>query len=325
MNLIIFFKKKIKIEKEAEMIHKIQYNKKVRYEVFFIILNYNNSRSAAKAAEGIKQNVILKNYGILIVDNSSNDDSCQFLCTKFETNDDIYVIKNEINSGYAAGNNFGIKYIQSKLGGCDYIAITNPDVFFFEKTNLQLTIKKLKNDDTLAAVSPIQIMKNRFSEKQLGSKLPTGFDDLFYSTSSFFRKFDKSRYSKFLLNHQKLAYVEVLPGSFFIIKEKILNEISLFDEKTFLYYEERILGMKLKNAGYKQAVDFECFYIHKHKSINERNRKNFLWHYKIAWKSKFYYNKHYNPKHSKTVVFLLKLLYPIKFTQVFLYNIFKNK
>ena len=48
---------------------------------------------------------------------------------------------------------------------------------------------------------------------------------------------------------QDILDVENIAGSFFIARHDIFKAIGYFDENTFLFYEEDILGEKIKEKG----------------------------------------------------------------------------
>jgi hypothetical protein len=120
-----------------------------------------------------------------------------------------------------------------------------------------------------------------------------------------------------------LAVVEVLPGSFFVIKNNVFKQIDYFDENTFLFCEERILAKKLKDFGFKQAVHFESFHLHDH-SNKKNNLKQKINDYNTLLKSRIYFNKNYNEKYGSIVVFLLYLLYPLRIAELSLIHLLKK-
>lgn len=79
------------------------------------------------------------------------------------------------------------------------------------------------------------------------------------------------------------AEVEVVEGSFFVINASVFQKIGGFDERTFLYYEENILALKLNRAGYRSVVLVNETYQHLHstsiKKVYQSKAKAFI-HYK---------------------------------------------
>ena len=74
---------------------------------------------------------------------------------------------------------------------------------------------------------------------------------------------------------------------------KVMDEIDGFDEKIFLYGEERILSYKLKNIGYKlYFLPHLSFVHHIGKTINKIHPSK-LSKFKILQKSRRHYHKKY--------------------------------
>lgn len=295
------------------------------YTFFFVVLNYIDYEMTSRAVQNIKKSVTgYQDYGVLIVDNCSPNSSYEILKGRFMDINNVFVIKNEKNEGYAKGNNFGVRYIEQRFKNCKYIAIMNPDVEFFERTNLGKIVDKLNSDEQLASVSPLHLLNGKLDPRIIAWKTQKGFDDIFLTFAITSRMFHRIEYHNFEIEPNKLSYVEVLPGSFFIIKMEPFKQIGYFDENTFLYCEERILAKKLINAGYKQAIDFESFFIHNH---NERNHSPIS--YKIRQSnylllSRVYYNLTYNKPFGPFAVVLLYILYPIRILEVLVASLLKG-
>ena len=259
-----------------------------------IILNYNDFTTTKEMIEQIKDYKILNH--IIIVDNCSTDDSYNML--KKEEKNNIEVIKTKSNKGYASGNNFGIKYAINKYKS-DYIIISNPDIIVKEK-DIKALIKELKFNN-ISLIAP-KINEHGIISK--GWKLPKLRNDII-SNINYFHKYaekdlmyDKSKYKS------KITEVEVVKGCFFIIKSNVIKDVNYFDENTFLYYEENILGKKLKDKKYKSYILNEVEVIHNLSVSVDKSIKS-LKKYKILKESQRYYEKNYN----NTNIFGMLLLY----------------
>ena len=249
-----------------------------------VILNYNDSKTTIKLIEKIK------NFNsidlIVIVDNCSTDESYNKI-NKY-TNNKIILIKSDKNGGYAYGNNFGSRYLIDNHE-CDIIFIANPDVEFEE--NLVIEIKKqFEKNEKYSVLSGVMLDINGKVTKAPYWDIPTYIYDLL---DYFFigRRINKKEFK--IDYNQEIMEVEVIPGSFLAIKTNVLKEIDYYDENTFLYCEERILGKKLKNKGYKSGIITGITYKHMH-SISIKKTFKKVDTIKIFYDSKLYYNKKYN-------------------------------
>lgn len=280
-------------------------------KVGIVILNYNDFEETSNFVNEIKDYKVLDE--IVVVDNSSTDNSFNKLRKLKSKN--ISVIKTDKNNGYASGNNYGIKYLEKRV---DYIIISNPDITVDEKT-----IKKLKKDldenENTAIVSPVI---NQLGEKIRGWRLPNYLDELLSNINYFHRKareklnYDESRYQ------DEFSRVEAVSGCFFMIRRDVLNMVGNFDESTFLYYEENILGQKLKNINRKTFIDNTVSVTH-NLSVSVDKSFNSINKYKMLKTSQKYYVKYY----LKTNIFgiiLLRIVYGISLGISYMIVFFKN-
>lgn len=284
-----------------------------------------NSELIINLVENISHSINgYKDYGVIIVDNDSPDGSYKALKKHFENFENVFVIRNKKNEGYAKGNNFGIKYIETNFAECKYVAVANPDVELLENTDLARILNKLDNEPKLAAITPIQLLNGNFDPRTIAWKIPKGIDDIFlnFALTSFI--FNRTSYKKFQIQSNMLSYVEVLPGSFFIIKLDVFRKIGYFDENTFLYCEERILAKRLMASGYKQAVDFEIFFLHNHQHKSNSTISQKVRHSSYLLASRVYYNITYNKPIGWLVALLLCILYPLRLLEILTITFFKK-
>ena len=245
--------------------------------VGMVILNYNDFDTTSIYLNQISKYKVIDH--IIVVDNNSTDDSYKKLC-KYKSNK-IDVLSAGENKGYAYGNNLGIRYLRDNYK-CEYVFISNPDISL-EENDIKVLINDLKEKDVVAPVI------KQYNGDVRGWKLPSFKKEINTITSG--RLFKKaSVYSDEHFNND-LALVDVVPGCFFGIRDNALKKVGDFDEGTFLYFEENILGFKLKKRGFKSYTDTKVSVVHNlsvsvDKSVKKVNK------YKILIKSLFYYEKH---------------------------------
>lgn len=254
-------------------------------KVGIVILNYNDSNTVIKLLNKIDKYKLISN--IVVVDNCSTDTSYEKL--KCLDIDRYEVIKTSKNKGYAYGNNFGSQYIMDKYD-VDYIIIANPDVQF-EEDLLEKIINYFQIYNDYSLLSAIAINGKGETQKSYW-KMPGIIEDVLECTIVY-RKLKKIINCRELKNDDIIKEVEVVLGSFFVIKSSILKKIGFLDEGTFLFYEENILGKKLKNENKKLGVIMNMTYIHNH-STTIRKAMKIVESHKIYLESKMYYEKKYN-------------------------------
>ncbi len=235
-----------------------------------ITLNYNDYNTTSKFIHNCSTlNIFDK---IIVVDNCSNDDSYSKL--KALSNNVIEVIQTEFNGGYGYGNNYGIKYA-NKLYDRYNLVIANPDVEF------DSTIIKLFDylNDKVYVVGPVIKEDGSYNR---GWKIPSIWDDIISNLPVLGKKFYKKRlcYGELCYNSGETV-VETVSGSCFVTTNYYFDQLGYFDEDMFLYYEENVIGTKLKNLNKKTLVINDVYVSHFHsesidKSFNVVKKLRYL-------------------------------------------------
>ena len=268
-----------------------------------VILNYNDSKTTSEMLDTIKSFKILDH--IVVVDNNSSDNSVEVL-EKYKSKK-IDIVTNKENKGYAYGNNVGIRFLRDAYK-CDNVIISNPDIIVSEAT-IEALIKDLEKVDVVAPTI------KQLGEYIKGWKLPSLKKEINTITSNRLHKNEsiyKESYYKNGLNE-----VEVVSGCFFCIKDSALKAVDDFDEGTFLYFEENILGYKLKEKGIKTYVDTNVEVTHNLSVSVDKNVKK-IKKYHILMDSLFYYEKNiiksniFRRAYLKIVYFIMLILLKIK-------------
>ena len=273
-----------------------------------IILNYINYIQTIECVDRLI-NIGIEDY-IVIVDNNSSNESFRILTEKYIKNKNIYVIKTEKNLGYSGGNNFGLNYLKYINDNIRYVGIMNPDVLLNSKNTIIDNISILKRHEEYAAITSLMEQEGKKNIGMTGWNLPSILDILISDTLILSKFLSKIPSKELLLETNQIRVVEALHGSFFIIKYDIFEKVGFFDDNVFMYYEENILGKKLKGIGYKLAINKGDYYLHNHR-YNEMNvnqaQKSALW----RKRSQQYYLKKY-----------LKINIFIRLSILLIYNIY---
>ena len=278
-----------------------------------IILNYNDYETTYDMLNRIKN---FKEIDIIVVvDNMSLDNSYERL-KKIE-NEKIKVISSNENNGYASGNNVGIKYLVNNYK-VDNIIISNPDIIL-KDSDIKILKDDLKNNKNIDIISPYIDERGKISR---GWKLPRYIDELLCNMN-FFHKIGENNL-KYKDDYYKddLTKVDVVSGCFFMIRKESFEKIGYFDENTFLYYEENIIGKKLKDNNMNTYVDKRVNIIH-NLSISVNKSFNSIKKYKILKQSQKYYQKEYNKLNIFGMI-LLRFVYYISLIISYIVCFFRN-
>lgn len=272
-----------------------KYDSRVRV----IILNYNQPEITLKCVN----NVLKQQYyplDIVVVDNASIEEN--FLLLKQGVPEGVTLLRNSINSGYAAGNNYGVKNAP-QLGKPDFILILNNDAFFRNSNAISELVAAIHSNHDFAAVSPIINDCNHAEHDKIPFASPQVRRDADYiscivSYSWFLRRLPtlKSIYDYHIYqdlipyDENKIYECESINGCCFMIKIELLEKIGYLDQNTFLYFEEVILGRQLKLISQKCCLITSIVVDHYQGTSTGQKSNSISWKlYKELVKSQVYY------------------------------------
>lgn len=179
---------------------------------------------------------------IIVVDNSSDFESERLknlLFTEFKNK--VKFIKNE-NKGYGHGNNVGAKISKGEI-----IAVMNPDIRLSEPV-FKRTLEIFEDHQT-ASLGFKQIDGNRnFSFYRL--------PELFFPLSSSIKTRNENNTDKFNPN------IHYLSGAFVFFRKKDFEEIGMYDENFYMYFEEADITRRINRINKKSVYDCSKSYIH---------------------------------------------------------------
>lgn len=210
--------------------------------VLIIVLNYGMYNLTLKMINELHTELVYDNYSIMVVDNCSPNESAKVLANRSKDLNYIF-IANGKNTGYAAGNNIGIRYAINN--GYKYSWILNNDVELREKSVLKELVGILEENDDIACVGP-KIYNADGSICAPYCRRPSVWN----MTLGAFE--DK----KYRISKQDVAgEVYRIYGCCMLLKNRAMAEIDCMDERTFLYGEEAILSERLIKKSYRTYYD----------------------------------------------------------------------
>lgn len=229
--------------------------------VLIVILNYGTFDLSLKLIKQLHSQLDYENYEIMVVDNCSPNESAKVLAEKSSELDYIFY-KNEKNSGYAAGNNIGIRY--GIRCGFKYTWILNNDVELREKNVLSEMVAVAEANESIACVGPKIFSRNGVPCAPY-CRRPT-----FWSMTCGI--IGEKKYRQRFIN--KSGKVYRVYGCCMLLKNKAMQEIDCMDERTFLYGEEDILAERLLRRDYGAYYVAEVSVTHKESTTIKKSAKN---------------------------------------------------
>lgn len=237
-------------------------------DVSIIIINYNTLKLTQECIQSIKKTTFDLKYEIIVVDNNSKDDVFS-LIKLFE---DIIIIKNEKNVGFAAGNNVGIG---SAKGKC--ILLLNSDTLILNNA-IKIGYERLLQDKCIGALTVKTWFPNKVPQVVV-QKFPSISNNLivlFRIDKLLSKKWKEDLFLDVYFDHKQEKLVDWIFGSFFMFrKEIVINEFpeSKLQERFFMYAEDLQWCYYFKKLGYKILFNPEGEILH-YGGASDQTRKN---------------------------------------------------
>ncbi len=301
-------------------------------DLSIIILSHNSKTDLERLLPSIGVSEGEFSYEVIVVDNGSTDGSAEWAEHDLSgrlNRASMKVIKNQ-NTGFAHGNNLGIKIAQGK-----YILILNPD------TKLEPNTLKVM----------LEFMESRPDVGIAGCKIIKGDGKLDLACrrrfpkplNSFKRLFlgDNTNYNYTDVDENVSMEVDSVVGAFMMVRREALNSISArphphpgplpkgegegrgFDEQFFMYGEDLDLCWRVKEAVYKVWYYPATFITHyKGSSSAKKPFRALKWFHDAMW---IFYRKHYSQKYPFILNYLVFLGIYFRLGLLTLINFFKAR
>lgn len=274
------------------------------YKLVFLILNYKSYPDTIRLVNEIL-NERYDDSLVLVVDNDSPNDSYERIKESFADCESVLVVESGTNGGYAKGNNFGLRFLESMSIGVEYVCILNNDVHF-SKHVIDSLITKYECIPDVAMMAPIQVVPGGNLAYFHHLEINTLWEDCI----SFIYPFKRSRHEYYPnTEYAGVQKVGIIPGAFCMVNYQLFKSIGFYDEETFLFCEERCVAKKFAAINKSNYVLLDTFYVHEHsKTINTVSSR--LQQMKYLLDSRVVYTNKYR-RNPNLCSFLLKVAYLI--------------
>ncbi len=252
-------------------------------DISIIIVNWNTRDLLQNCLESIYKTVSDISYEIIVVDNASRDGSVAMLQERFPL---VKVIQNDINRGFGAANNQAMRIMAGR-----YALLLNSDTVLKENAVKELFTFMEKHPDVAMACG--QLLNADGSKQNSIANFPTLLT-LSFNVSLLEYIFPK-RYPSKRYDFMEAIVVDSCIGACVIVRKKAIDEVGMFDERYFFFFEETDWAYQMKTAGWKVFhVPTAYIYHLQGQSIgrNVRSRIEFYrsrYQFFRKWKNRSYY------------------------------------
>lgn len=241
--------------------------------VSIIILNYMTYELTIRCYDLLKEQ-IYDNMQVIIVDNASPNSSSKVLKDHCESKGILFLESTE-NGGYAKGNNIGIR--KALELGSKYVFIMNNDIKLPERNYLTKVVEYFESNPNVGLMGPV-IYTNGIKDMALMNERPNWKQEMLtnfiriplWLVGKWHKKINLDQEDQTNTIHnvthtsQEVRNVYAVSGCCMFFTGACLKEIEGFDEGTFLYNEEAIIGEKCFRKKIPVVYDTNFYILHEH-------------------------------------------------------------
>ncbi|MFN0159027.1 MAG: glycosyltransferase family 2 protein [Bacteroidota bacterium] len=247
--------------------------------VSVILVNYNGEGYLRKCLRSIDDHAEGVPYEVVVVDNASTDGSREIIRREFP---DVTLIESDDNSGFSRGNSLGAQNASGK-----YLLFLNTDAYFIENS-MKVLAGYMEEHATVAAVGPVLVFEDGRFQLSAG-KLPNvwvEFTDKIVYTLDRQGRGTLSGIFRWLFRHtQRTGWIT---GACMMVRRSAFEQIGGFDEKMFMYYEDKDICKRIAEAGWQVVYYTGTTVVHllggsaaslQHGLVNRRYRTSQVYYY----------------------------------------------
>jgi GT2 family glycosyltransferase len=233
-----------------------------------IVINYNTFELTSKCIQSIYNNVKDIPYEIILVDNASSEKDAESFKNIFP---DIKLIKSQVNSGFAKGNNIGIQQAKGK-----YILLLNSDCELLNNAPL-ISLRHMESYPD-CGISTVRLQYPNGKIQFNCRKFRTISWELL-EVFPLYILLPKNKREELMLHHyfshDKQIDCDWVWGTYMFIRAETIKRLpeQKLAEDFFMYCEDVLWCWQIKQLGLKITFLPEGRVMHVHKGSSTGNSK----------------------------------------------------
>ncbi len=227
-------------------------------DLSIIIVNYQTAGLLKRCLRGIVAVPTNLEREIIVVDNDTHDGLRDMVTQEFPQ---VQFIVSPGNVGFGAGANIGMRLAQGR-----HMAIVNPDTVVLEPVFDQL-VAYLDSHADVGIVGP-QIVNPNGTIQTSCYRFHTPLVPAYRRTALGKTAAGERELAAFLMNdfdHASERDVDWLLGACLVVRQSVIDEIGLFDEQFFLYFEDTDWCRRAWEHGHRVVYQPAARIIHYHR------------------------------------------------------------
>lgn len=255
-----------------------------------VVLNWKRADETIACVRSILQTS--PETDVIVVDNASGNGSVERIKVAFQN---ITLIENAENLGYAGGNNVGIR--SALATDADAVFVLNNDVLV-RPFCIQTLIAALEHDQKLGIVAPMSLLADGETIDHVGGKL-----DLKWMALS-----APGRDAAWHGGVEPIA-PDYVTGSAMLIRRLFFADVDPFDERFFLVWEDVDLCLRARQSAIGRIAVFPTAHVVHARSVSFGGQGSALYQYFYVRNSFLIVEKHARPWRKRKTRALLERRY----------------
>lgn len=229
--------------------------------VSIVIVNYNGGEILKDCLKSLTR-VTYQKFEVIVVDNASHDNSLLVIndFRKEFPRIILKIVKNKRNVGFAEGNNIALPHTAG-----EFVLLLNNDTKV-TPSFLRVLVHEINRNKLIGIVQP-KIIFTDTGKLQSGGALFTNIGFLYYFG------FGKNPNAN---DYNKQTQIFSANGACVLIRRSVIDEVGLFDDDFFAYYEETDFCQRVLMAGYSILYIPDALIFHKGGQTAKKRKESFI-------------------------------------------------
>ena len=208
-------------------------------DISIIIVNWNTKELLRNCIASVAETVRGLSYEVIVVDNASSDGSVAMLRDQFPG---VIVLENPENRGFGAANNRAMRIMKGR-----YALLLNSDAVLCEDALKRLFSFMESHPEAGMACGQL-LHKDGSKQNSIAGfpRLLTLLMNVSLLECLFPARFPSKRH-----NHEGPLEVDSCIGACLMVRKAAIDEVGMFDERYFFFFEETDWALQMRRAGWK--------------------------------------------------------------------------
>lgn len=212
-------------------------------DLSIVIVNWNSTAYLLRCLESIYAHTHEIEFEIIVVDNASPDGDVQIVKERYE---DVVVIENPVNLGFAGANNLGFRVSRGR-----YLVFLNPDTVLINPA-FEVMVRQLGSLPLAGAAGCSLLNEDGSVQTSAIQMFPTILNQLL-DLDALQKRFPACRLwniAPLFAGGTEPSCVEVISGACIMFRREVFAQVGQFSEEYFMYAEDLDLCWKAVQTGF---------------------------------------------------------------------------